>query len=111
MVAEGIVLGCSLRAAPLLALGRTFADRLNGQSGLGFAYCDPRVGQMGTSVILRWRVSGVECELEMEGAIGQVCIRQDGKIVQSGTVESAVAAHEWASKQIQRLEGEQRRAG
>ena len=66
---------------------------------------------METSVILRWRVSGVECELEKTGAIGHVCIRQDGKIVQSATVESAVAAHEWASKQIRRLEGEQRRTG
>jgi len=66
---------------------------------------------MGTSVILRWRVSGVECELEMNGAIGQVSVRQDGNIVRSATVESAAAAHQWVSEQADILEGEKRRTG
>ena len=66
---------------------------------------------MGTSVILRWRVSSVECELEMNGAIGQVSVRQDGKIVRSATAESAAAAYRWASEQADILEGEQRRTG
>ena len=66
---------------------------------------------MGTSVILRWRVSDLECELEMNAASGHVSMRQDGKIVRSATVESAAAAHEWASEQADLLEGEQRRTG
>jgi hypothetical protein len=54
---------------------------------------------MGASVTLRWRVSGVECEFQKQGATGQVFLRRDGKVIGSTTVPSAVAAYEWAAKQ------------
>jgi len=66
---------------------------------------------MGTSVILRWRVSDLECELEMKGGIGQISVRQHGEIVRRATVESAAVAHQWAREQADLLEGHQRRTG
>ena len=59
---------------------------------------------MGASFTLRWRVSGVECELQIKGTKGHVWLRREGKIVGSADVTSAVAAHEWATKQAERLE-------
>ena len=60
---------------------------------------------MGASVILRWRASDLECELQITGTVGKVSIRQDGRIVRSGNVGSASAAHQWANEQIDILEG------
>ena len=61
---------------------------------------------MGAAVTLRWRVSGGECELRMQGATGQVCLRRDGKVVASGTVPSAAAAYDWAARHADIFEGE-----
>ena len=67
---------------------------------------------MAASLTLRWRMSGVECELRIEGTTGHVWLRRDGKIVGSAAVSSAVAAQEWATRQIERLREEPRgRAG
>jgi hypothetical protein len=66
---------------------------------------------MGASLILRWTVSEVECELQMTGVVGKVSIRQHGQIVRTAVVGSASAAYEWASEQADILEGAQRRTG
>ena len=61
---------------------------------------------MGASVTLRWRVSGVECEFQKQGATGRVCVRQDGKVIASATVPSWAAAYDWAATQADILGGE-----
>jgi hypothetical protein len=109
MVAERIVLLGAVCAASLLALGRTFTDRLKERRGVGFCHCEPGWGRMGASVTLRWRVSGVDCELQMQGATGEVCLRRDGKVIASATVPSAAAAYDWAAQQADILGEESRR--
>jgi hypothetical protein len=64
---------------------------------------------MGASVTLRWRVSDVDCELRIAGTAGQVSVRRDGQIIANDTVESAAAAHEWASEQANNLRQESER--
>jgi hypothetical protein len=66
---------------------------------------------MAASVILRWQVSDLECELQISGSVRKVAIRQHGRVVQSATVESAAAAQEWTNQQIAILERPQRRTG
>ena len=46
----------------------------------------------GASFTLRWRVSGVECELQITGTTGHVWLRRESKVVGSAAVASAVAA-------------------
>ena len=66
---------------------------------------------MGASVVLRWQVSDLECELQISGTVRRVAIRQHGHVVRSATVESAAAAQEWANQQIAVLERPERRTG
>jgi hypothetical protein len=66
---------------------------------------------MGALVILRWRVSDVECELQMNGAVGKVLVRQHGQIARTTIVGSVPAAYEWASEQADILNGAERRTG
>ena len=66
---------------------------------------------MGASVVLRWQVSDLECELQISGIVRKVAIRQHGQVVRSATVESAAVAQEWANQQIAILERPQRRTG
>ena len=110
MVAEGIVVGRSLRCDSVLAVGRANSDRLTVSLPVRCAHCEPGWA-MGASVVLRWRVSEVECELQMTGTVGKVSVRQHGEIVRSAVVDSASAAYEWAREQTDILEGEQRRTG
>jgi len=63
------------------------------------------VGGMGALVILRWRASDFECELQIAGTAGKVWIRQQGRNVRSTRVTSASAAHQWAEEAIHILEG------
>jgi hypothetical protein len=66
---------------------------------------------MAASVVLRWRVSDLECEVRINGADGKVSVRQEGQILRSAIVGSASAAHEWANQQVEILAGKQRRTG
>ena len=109
-MAEGAVLWRSLRSGSLLALGRTIPDRLNGSLFVVCAHCEPGWA-MGASIVLRWRVSDLECELQINGAVAEASVRQDGKVVRRAIVASASAAHEWASEQIDILQRAQRRTG
>ena len=111
MVAKGLLFGALCALLRCWYVGRTFTDRPKARRGVGFCLLRTSGGAIGTSVILRWRVSGLECELEMTGAPKRVSVRQDGQIVRSATVESAVAAHEWASEQSDLLNREQRQTG
>ena len=65
---------------------------------------------MAASVVLRWRVSDLECELQTSGTLCKVTIRQHGQVVRSAAVESAFAAHQWADE-IAVLQPPQGRAG
>ena len=65
---------------------------------------------MGASVILRWQVSDLECELQTSGTVWKVTVRQHGQAVRSAEVESAFAAYKWANETAI-LEGPQRRTG
>jgi len=66
---------------------------------------------MGASVVLRWQVSDLECELQISVIVRKVAIRQHRRVVRSATVESAAVAQEWANQQIAILERPQRRTG
>ena len=65
---------------------------------------------MGALVVLRWRVSDLECELQTSGTVWTVTVRQHGQVIRSAAVESASAAYQWANE-IAILERPQRRTG
>jgi hypothetical protein len=65
---------------------------------------------MGASVVLRWQVSDLECELQTSGTVWTVTVRQHGQAVRSAAAESASAAYKWANELAIR-ERPQRRTG
>jgi hypothetical protein len=66
---------------------------------------------MGASIVLRWRVSEIECELQMGEEVGRVSVRQHGEVIRSAIVPSASAAYEWAAEQADLLERTKRQTG
>jgi hypothetical protein len=97
------------RGDGLFARANTLASRRT--PPVGFAHCEPGWDVMGASVTLRWRVLDVDCELRIAGTAGQVSVRRDGQMIGNATVESAAAAHQWASEQVDNLRQESERAG
>ena len=58
---------------------------------------------MGSAVMLRWNVNGVDCQLQMRDGVGDLSLIQNGVVVATAKVNSAAAAHEWAAERVHAL--------
>ena len=100
---------CSLCACFAAALSRTIADRLDGSL---LVACPLRT-RRGDGSLDRSAMAAVRAglELQVNGAVSQVSVRQDGQVVRRANVASASAAQECAREQTHILRPPQRRTG